>query len=100
FVGTAVNPARAQTGGGGLGNAQATVETKAAQPQVISHYLNEGHTLRSWLLTTDHKRIAILFLISITFFFFIAGVAALLMRLELLTPKGDLLKAETYNRLF
>jgi cytochrome c oxidase subunit 1 len=36
-------------------------------------YLEDGHTLRSWLLTTDHKRIAILYLIAITFFFFAAG---------------------------
>ncbi|MDB5051855.1 MAG: cytochrome oxidase subunit [Fibrobacteres bacterium] len=64
------------------------------------HYLNEAHTLRSWFLTTDHKRIALLFLASITVFFLIAGVAALLMRLELLTPEGDLVQAETYNRLF
>ena len=39
-------------------------------------YLRAGHSLSSWLLTTDHKRIAILYLISITFFFFVGGVAA------------------------
>jgi cytochrome c oxidase subunit 1 len=41
-------------------------------------YLAEGHSLRSWLLTTDHKRIAILFLIAITFFFLCGGIAAAL----------------------
>ena len=56
--------------------------------------------IRSWLLTTDHKRIAILYLVSITLMFFIGGVAATLMRLELLTPDGDLVDAETYNKLF
>jgi cytochrome c oxidase subunit 1 len=63
-------------------------------------YLKDGFTVRSWLLTTDHKRISILYLLSITFFFFIGGFAALLMRLELLTPDGHLVQAETYNKLF
>jgi hypothetical protein len=39
-------------------------------------YLTDGVTLRSWLLTTDHKRIALLYLGSITVFFFIGGAAA------------------------
>src|SRR6185436_3234525 len=64
------------------------------------NYLNVEHTLKSWLLTTDHKRIGILYLISILFFFLIAAVAAGLMRLELLTPAGDLVLSETYNKLF
>ena len=63
-------------------------------------YLSDGHSLRSWLLTTDHKRIAILYLVSITGFFAIAATAAAFMRLELLTPQGDLLTAEGYNRAF
>jgi cytochrome c oxidase subunit 1 len=63
-------------------------------------YLEAGYTLRSWLLTHDHKRIAILYALSITLFFFVAGTAATLMRLELATPAGDLVSAETYNKLF
>ena len=63
-------------------------------------YLFEGYTIRSWLLTTDHKRIAILYLISITFFFFIGAVAAGLIRLELITPAGDLLTDDGYNKAF
>jgi cytochrome c oxidase subunit 1 len=63
-------------------------------------YLRAGHSLRSWLLTTDHKRIAILYLIAITGFFFIGGAAAALIRLDLLTPQGDLLSNEGYNRAF
>ncbi|WP_412066445.1 cbb3-type cytochrome c oxidase subunit I [Rhizobium sp. SYY.PMSO] len=63
-------------------------------------YLRAGHSLRSWLLTTDHKRIAILYVLSITFFFFIGAVAAALIRLDLLTPAGDLLTNEGYNRAF
>src|SRR5437762_7825390 len=64
------------------------------------HYLNVNYGLKSWLLTTDHKRIGLLYLISITLMFFIGGALAVLIRLELMTPQGDLLQAETYNKLF
>jgi cytochrome c oxidase subunit 1 len=64
------------------------------------HYLNVNYGIRSWLLSTDHKRIALMYLASITFFFFMAGTAAVLIRLELFTPPGDLVQSETYNRLF
>jgi cytochrome c oxidase subunit 1 len=69
----------------------------ACQPR---NYLNDDYRFRSWLLTTDHKRIAILYMISVTLFFFVGGAAAVLFRLELMTPKGDLVLAETYNKLF
>jgi len=64
------------------------------------NYLNAAYGVRSWLLTRDHKRIALLYLVSITFFFFLGGLFALLIRLELLTPAGDLVQSETYNKLF
>ncbi|HEY1718324.1 MAG TPA: cytochrome c oxidase subunit I [Verrucomicrobiae bacterium] len=64
------------------------------------NYLSAGDTVKSWLLTTDHKRIGILFLFAILFFFSVAAVAAAMMRLELLTPQGDLVLSETYNKLF
>lgn len=64
------------------------------------HYLNVDYGLRSWLLTHDHKRIALLYLVSITLFFFVGGAFAVLIRLELMTPTGDLVQAETYNKLF
>jgi cytochrome c oxidase subunit 1 len=64
------------------------------------HYLNESYGIKSWLFTTDHKRIALLYLVSITAMFFVGGFFALLVRLELLTPPGDLVQAETYNKLF
>src|SRR6185369_9636802 len=63
-------------------------------------YLNASYTLRSWFLTTDHKRIAILFFASLTVFFFIGGAAATLIRIELATPQADLVSADGYNRLF
>jgi cytochrome c oxidase subunit I len=69
----------------------------SAEPK---NYLNAEHGIRSWLLTTDHKRIALLYLLSITFFFFVGGFFALLIRLELLTPAGDLMTADMYNKAF
>ena len=64
------------------------------------NYLNAVYGLKSWLLTKDHKRIALLYLGSITFFFFIGGIYALMIRLELLTPQGDFLASTTYNKVF
>src|SRR6266498_4241090 len=64
------------------------------------NYLNISYAVWSWLLTRDHKRIGILYLISITGFFLLGGLAATLIRLELLTPQGDVMSAETYNRMF
>ncbi len=64
------------------------------------NYLKNGHTLRSWLLTKDHKRIAIMYLISVSVFFFIGGLYAATIRLELLTPATDLVESATYNRVF
>jgi len=66
----------------------------------VETYLNERHTVASWLLTKDHKRIAVLFMISITVLFAIGGSAAVVMRLQLLTPHSTLVEAETYNKLF
>src|SRR5262250_751111 len=64
------------------------------------NYINAEYGLKSWLLTKHHKRIALLYLGSITFFFFIGGLYALMIRLELLTPQGDLLSSTTYNKVF
>src|SRR5262245_6814723 len=64
------------------------------------NYLNVDYRVRSWLLTRDHKRIGILYLLGIPFFFCVGGAAAVLFRLELMTPEGDLFQSETYNRLF
>jgi cytochrome c oxidase subunit 1 len=64
------------------------------------HYLNVNYGLRSWLFTTDHKRIAWLYLAAITFFFFVGGLAATLMRLNLIEPQGALVEPSTYNKLF
>ena len=70
----------------------------SALPQ--RNYLNSEYGLKSWLLTLDHKRIAILYLLSTSFFFAIGGTMAALIRLNLLTPGGELVSADTFNKLF
>src|SRR6476620_3861165 len=69
-------------------------------PERRLHYLNWRFGVRSWLLTVDHKRIAVLYLITITLMFFIGSFFGLMVRLELLTPRGDLFQADTYNKFF
>ena len=64
------------------------------------NYLNATYGLKSWLLTKDHKRIALLYLGSISFFFLIGGLYAMAIRIELLTPQADLLQSTTYNKVF
>jgi cytochrome c oxidase subunit 1 len=79
-----------------------TLSTTLQDPVAIEkpNYLNEEYGWKSWLFTTDHKRIALLYLISITLFFFVGGFFAVLMRIELLTPAGDLVNSDTYNKFF
>ncbi|HEX2836124.1 MAG TPA: cytochrome c oxidase subunit I [Thermoanaerobaculia bacterium] len=64
------------------------------------NYINDEYGVLSWLLTKDHKRIALLYLFSVTTFFIVGGLIAFLMRLELLTPEGDMFTSDTYNKLF
>ncbi len=64
------------------------------------NYLNSTGGWKSWLLTQDHKRIAVLYIITTTVAFLIGGLAAALVRLELLTPQGDLLSSDGYNKAF
>jgi cytochrome c oxidase subunit 1 len=75
----------------------ATLEPRVRAPR---NYLNADYGIRSWLLTQDHKRIALLYLVSVTFFFIIGGSFAVLMRIHLVEPQGALVQPETYNKLF
>src|SRR5437899_9127508 len=77
-----------------------TTSTVAEHQLPREHYLNATYGIRSWLLTTDHKRIALLYLASVTFFFFVGGIFATLIRIHLLTPDGLIVTPETYNKLF
>src|SRR5713226_896852 len=75
----------------------ATLEPRVEPPR---NYLNVDYGWRSWLFTLDHKRIAILYLVSVTIFFVIGGFFAVLMRIHLVDPQGALVQPETYNKLF
>src|ERR1700720_705216 len=77
-----------------------SMEIAIPKPVERENYLNKEYGVWSWLIPVDHKRFPLLYLLSITFFFFIGGFFALLIRLELLTPAGDLVQSDTYNKLF
>jgi len=74
--------------------------SQATERETRTNYLNVDHGVASWLLTIDHKRIAILYLVSITVMFMLGGIFAMMVRLELLTPAGDVLQSDTYNKFF
>ncbi|TMB13551.1 MAG: cytochrome c oxidase subunit I, partial [Deltaproteobacteria bacterium] len=63
-------------------------------------YLQDGTTVMSWLNTRDHKRVGVMFLVSVILFFFLGGLFALLIRLKLLQPGPFFIDALGYNRLF
>jgi cytochrome c oxidase subunit 1 len=85
----------------GGGAAQPAAAHAPRKKHDTTHYIDAAHTVKSWLLTTDHKRIGILYLVGVTFFFFIGGAAATVLRLELMTPGGDVLHSpDAYNRAF
>jgi cytochrome c oxidase subunit 1 len=71
-----------------------------AAVQQRENYLNSSYGLKSWLLTKDHKRIALLYFATSSVFFFVGGIFATLIRIELITPDSELVSAETYNKLF
>ena len=75
-------------------------DVRFMEPAKTRNYLNVDYGALSWLLTKDHKRIGILYMISISVMFILGGFFALMMRLELLTPEGDLLTSDTYNKFF
>ena len=74
--------------------------TAVAVAEERHSYLDAPYGIAAWLLTKDHKRIAMLYLISITVFFAVGGLFAAGVRLELLTPKGDFVTPDVYNKLF
>jgi cytochrome c oxidase subunit 1 len=75
-------------------------DVRFLEPAKTRNYLNVDYGAFSWLLTKDHKRIGILYMVSISLMFILGGFFAMMMRLELLTPEGDLLTSDTYNKFF
>ncbi|MBL8685559.1 MAG: cbb3-type cytochrome c oxidase subunit I [Myxococcales bacterium] len=72
------------------------------EPDHLAPYLSPeaGRGVKGWLLTLDHKRIGLMYLISTLLAFFMGGVFALLVRLELFAPGRTIMSAEYYNRAF
>ena len=64
------------------------------------HYLKHENTLWGWLTTVDHKKIGIMYGISVALVFLAGGILALLMRMELLTPEPAIFSNGMYNQLF
>jgi cytochrome c oxidase subunit 1 len=72
----------------------------ATSGEVPQSYLNSRYSVWSWIFTKDHKRICILYMLSISFFFLIGGAAATIMRIELMSPHGWLMSDDVYNKMF
>ena len=64
------------------------------------NYLTAGKGLRSWLFTTDHKRIGILYAVAVATFFLLGGIFALLVRTELAVPGDTIMGQDAYNQAF
>ncbi|HUU82638.1 MAG TPA: cytochrome c oxidase subunit I [Phycisphaerae bacterium] len=64
------------------------------------NYLNHAHGIRSWIFTLDHKRIGVMYLVSVVAALLLGGVFAMLVRTELLTPGKTIMEADTYNKMF
>ncbi len=62
--------------------------------------VSTGAAIWSWITTIDHKRIGVLYFVTSLMYFLIAGLEALLIRIQLATPEGKLLDSDTYNQLF
>src|SRR5512146_760255 len=67
---------------------------------VQDNYLTSSRGIKSWLLTLDHKRIGVMYLIGILASFMAGGILAILLRTELFHPGRDFMGADTYNHLF
>jgi cytochrome c oxidase subunit 1 len=81
--------------------AQSVPSLEAAESfRQTRNYLNAEHGLKSWLFTLNHKRMAILYLIGVSFFFLVCGLLTMAIRMELLTPLADLMALDTYNKVF
>ena len=65
----------------------------------VKNYLNWKTGIGSWLTSVDHKRIAILYFLTVFTMFFVGGLFALLIRIELWAPGATIMMAESYNRV-
>ncbi|MEM7447796.1 MAG: cytochrome c oxidase subunit I [Myxococcota bacterium] len=80
--------------------AEAITHPSSAPAGEEENYLNHQKGLVSWLITLDHKRIGIMYLVAILVAFLAGGVFALLVRTELAAPGHTIMEAHTYNKMF
>lgn len=78
--------------------AEAAESSAPILPEV--NYINHDGGLKSWFLTLDHKRIALMYLVLTLFAFTLGGIFAMALRIEHLTPNQTVMGANTYNRMF
>ena len=76
-----------------------TVSTNGKHPSYLE-YKGKYKGLLGWILSTDHKRIGILYMISILSFFMVGVTFGFLMRLELIAPGRTIMGPQTYNSFF
>ncbi len=70
-------------------------------PQIVAHRAErEAHGWTSWITTTDHKRIGIMYMVTTFVFFCLGGIEALMIRLQLGAPNNTLVTPQVYNQLF
>src|SRR5690625_7215029 len=72
---------------------------QSASPRTEVNYLNSERSLKSWLTTVDHKRIAIMFASTLALAFLAGGVLALLIVTGLLLPTKFIIGTATYTRM-
>ena len=82
-----------------MANGTIAVTDKAAEVDFY-HVKTKYKGILSWLLTTDHKRIGLMYLLSMSFFFLVAMSLGVVMRLEMLSPGSTFISAQTYNSIF
>ncbi len=82
-----------------MGDVVGTVSA-GARPETERNYLTQSRGFLSWALTLDHKRIGIMYLVSILGAFALGGFSALLMRLELFAPGEQMMSHDFYNKTF
>ena len=75
-------------------------EPTPEQDRTREHYLNHSYGVLSWLLTVDHKRIGIMYLLGVSVYFVFGALAIALVRLNLITPTGAILELDQYNKAF
>ena len=86
-----------------MANGTIALENQPSQQAYKSFYeesTNKYSGILSWLLTKDHKRIGLMYLVTIGFFFLVGVILGVLMRLELIAPGRTIMDAQTYNSVF